>query len=269
MLCLAYACVVVAVVPLAAVLLYVIVKGAGAWDREFFTGLPTLFGSGGGVANGIVGTLITVALASAIGIPFGVMAGIYLSEYGRGWLGALIRFVADTMTGIPSIVAGIFVYGLVVLNLGGYSGFAGALSLAILMIPVIARSTEGVVRLVPDSIREASLALGVPRWKTTLRVVVPAALGGILTGILLSVARVAGETAPLLFTAFGSDYFNLDPFKGPMPELPIQIYNAARSAYPGVIQVGWGAALLLVLMVLVANLTARVIFRGRGTGAGF
>ncbi|MBX6762331.1 MAG: phosphate ABC transporter permease PstA [Rubrobacteraceae bacterium] len=263
---LAAASVVVALVPLAAVLFYVAFKGAAAWNKEFFTGLPTLFGSGGGVANGIVGTLITVALASIIGIPIGVMAGIYLSEYGTGRLGSLIRFVADTMTGIPSIVAGIFIYGLVVLNTGGYSGFAGALSLAILMIPVIARSTEGVVRLVPDSIREASLGLGIPRWKTIVRVVVPSALNGIVTGVLLSVARVAGETAPLLFTAFGSDYFNLNPFKGPMPELPLQVYNAARSAYQGVIQVGWGAALLLVLMVLVANLLARLAFRSPGGG---
>ena len=263
---LSYASVLIAIVPLAALLIYVIIRGAGAWSPEFFTGLPQLFGGGGGVANGIVGTLILVGMASVMGIPFGVMAGIYLAEYGDNALGGFIRFVADTMTGIPSIVAGVFIYGLLVLNMGGYNALAGAVSLTILMVPVITRSTEGVIRLVPGSIREAALALGVPRWKTTLRVVVPAAVSGIVTGVLLSIARVAGETAPLLFTAFSSNYFNFQPFQGAMPSLPVLIYNAARSPTEAVREVGWGAAFLLVVMILVLNLTARLVFRGRVPG---
>ena len=263
---LSYASVLIAIVPLAALLTYVIIRGAGAWNVEFFTGLPQLFGGGGGVANGIVGTLILVGMASIMGIPFGVMAGIYLAEYGDNALGGFIRFIADTMTGIPSIVAGVFIYGLLVLNMGGYNALAGAVSLTILMVPVITRSTEGVIRLVPGSIREAALALGVPRWKTTLRVVVPAAVSGIVTGILLSIARVAGETAPLLFTAFSSNYFNFQPFQGAMPSLPVLIYTAARSPTESVREVGWGAAFLLVVMILVLNLIARLVFRGRVPG---
>jgi phosphate transport system permease protein len=258
----AYLCALAAIVPLALVLIYVAAKGLGAWSPEFFTGLPKLFGSGGGISNAIIGTGITVGMASLMGIPVGIMAGIYLAEYGDNRLGAFIRFVADTMTGIPSIVIGIFAYGLLVLTMGGYNAFAGAFSLAILMVPVIARTTEGIVRLVPDSIREASLALGVPRWKTILRVVVPTALAGIVTGVLLAIARVAGETAPLIFTILGSNFLNTNIFQGPMAALPLQIYNFARSPYEGVVEAAWGASLVLVLMILVLNLLARLIFRG-------
>jgi phosphate transport system permease protein len=255
----AYACALLAVIPLFLVIAYTIIRGLGAWNAQFFTSLPQLFGDGGGVANGIVGTFHVVGLAAAIGVPTGVMAGIYLAEYGDNRLGGLIRFVADTMTGIPSIVVGLFGYAVVVLNFG-YSAFAGAFALAILMIPVITRTTEEIVRLVPDSIREASLALGVPRWKTIVRVVIPTALGGIITGVLLAVARVAGETAPLILTILGTSYWNFSTFDGPVTTLSLQIYQLAGQPSQQVVQVAWGAALLLMVIVLSLSLAARLIF---------
>ena len=260
---LAYLCTLAAIVPLTLVLIYVAVKGLGAWNPQFFTGLPQLFGTGGGISNAIVGTGIIVGLASLMGIPFGIMAGIYLAEYGDNRLGGFVRFTADVMTGVPSIVVGIFAYGLLVVNMGGFNAFAGAFSLAILMVPIITRTTEEIIRLVPDSIREAALALGAPRWKTIVRVVVPTALGGIITGILLAVARVAGETAPLILTILGSNFLNTKVFQGPMAALPLQIYNFARSPYEGVIAAAWGASLVLVLMVLILSLAARLIFKNR------
>ena len=259
----AYLCTLAAIVPLVLVLVYVAVKGLGAWSPQFFTGLPQLFGTGGGIYNAIIGTAILVVLASLMGIPFGVMAGIYLAEYGNNRLGSLIRFTADVMTGIPSIVVGIFAYGLLVMNMGGFNAFAGAFSLAILMVPIITRTTEEMIRLVPGSIREAALALGAPRWKTIMYVVVPTALGGIMTGILLSIARIAGETAPLILTILGSNFLNTKVFQGPIAALPLQIYDFSRSPYGGVIEAAWGASLVLVLMVLVLSLAARVIFTRR------
>lgn len=263
---LAYLCTLAAIVPLALVLIYVALKGLSAWSPQFFTGLPQLFGTGGGISNAIIGTGIIVGLASLMGIPFGIMAGIYLAEYGDNRLGGVIRFTADVMTGIPSIVVGIFAYGLLVATMGGFNAFAGAFSLAILMVPIITRTTEEIIRLVPDSIREAALALGAPRWKTIVHVVVPTALGGIMTGILLAVARVAGETAPLILTILGSNFLNTKVFQGPMAALPLQIYDFARSPYAGVIAAAWGASLVLVLMVLVLSLAARLIFKNRTYG---
>lgn len=259
----AYLCTLAAIVPLVLVLVYVAVKGLGAWSPQFFTGLPQLFGTGGGIYNAIIGTAIIVGLASLMGIPFGVMAGIYLAEYGNNRLGSLIRFTADVMTGIPSIVVGIFAYALLVVNMGGFNAFAGAFSLAILMVPIITRTTEEMIRLVPGSIREAALALGAPRWKTIMYVVVPTALGGIMTGILLSIARIAGETAPLILTILGSNFLNTKVFQGPIAALPLQIYDFSRSPYAGVIEAAWGASLVLVLMVLVLSLAARLIFTRR------
>lgn len=265
---LAYACTVLAIVPLTWIIIYVIVKGLGAWDVEFFTQLPQLFGDGGGVRNGIVGTIEIVGLATLMGVPVGVMAGIYLAEYGDNRLGGLIRFMADTLTGVPSIVVGLFAFGVVVTATGGFSAFAGAVSLAILMIPVITRTTEEIVRLVPNSIREASLGLGVSRWKTIMRVVVPTALSGIVTGVLLAVARVAGETAPLILTILGTN-FPISPnlFNGPSTTLSLQIYQLGRQPSPQVVEVAWGAALLLVLMVLGISIAARLIFKGHGISA--
>lgn len=259
---LAYACTLVAIVPLAALLLYVIVRGLEAWSIGFFTELPQLYGSGGGVANGIIGTFIVVGIGGLIGIPIGIMAGIYLAEYGDNSFGAFVRFIADVMTGIPSIVAGLFVYGLIVLAYG-YNGLAGSISLAVLLIPVVARSTEGVVRLVPDDLREASLAMGIPRWKTILRIVLPAATGGILTGVFLGVSRIAGETAPLIFTILGSTLYNSNPLHGEMSTLSLVLYSLATSPYEQVQKVGWGAALLLLVIVMTLNLGARLIFRSR------
>lgn len=262
---LAYACTALAIVPLTWIVLYVIYRGFGAWDAEFFTGLPQLFGDGGGVSNGIVGTLVIVGLATLIGVPVGVMAGIYLAEYGNNRLGSIVRFMADTLTGVPSIVVGLFAFGVVVLNTGGFSAFAGAVALAIMMVPVITRTTEEIIRLVPNSIREASLGLGVSRWKTIMRVVVPTALSGIVTGVLLAVARVAGETAPLILTILGTNFpVSPDIFNGPYTTLSLQIYQLGGQPSPQVVEVAWGAALLLVLMVLGISIAARVIFKGQG-----
>ena len=262
----AYACALAAIVPLMLVLIYLVIKGLPAWDVEFFTQLPQLYGSGGGVANAIAGTGIIVGLASLIGIPAGIMAGIYLSEYGDNRLASFIRFMADVMTGIPSIVVGIFVYGLLVLAMD-FNAFAGAVSLAILMVPIITRTTEEILRLVPNSLREASLALGVSRWRTIMRVVLPAAAGGILTGIFLGIARIAGETAPLIFTILGSNFWNTKVTQGAIAALPLQIYNFARTPYASVLQSAWGAALLLVIIVLALSLLARLVF-GRGRYRG-
>ena len=260
---LAYLCAAAAIIPLTWILVYVVVKGLGAWDVEFFTGLPQLFGDGGGVRNGIVGTLVIVGLATLMGVPVGVMAGIYLAEYGNNRFGTVVRFLADTMTGIPSIVVGIFAFGLIVINTGGFSAFAGSVALALLMIPVITRTTEEIIRLVPDSIREASLGLGVSRWKTILRVVVPTALSGIVTGVLLAVARVAGETAPLILTILGTNFpISANIFDGPSTTLSLQIYQLGAQPSPEVVEVAWGAAMLLVLIVLGTSILARVIFRG-------
>ena len=265
---LAYACTVIAIVPLTWIIIYVIYKGLGAWDSEFFTGLPQLFGDGGGVRNGIVGTFVIVGLASLMAVPVGVMAGIYLAEYGNNRLGSVIRFMADTLTGVPSVVVGLFVYGLIVLGTGsGFSVFAGALSLAILMIPVITRTTEEIIRLVPNSIREASLGLGVSRWKTIVRVVVPTALSGIVTGVLLAVARVAGETAPLILTILGTNFpISSNIFNGPSTSLALQIYQLGAQPSQEVVEVAWGAALLLVLIVVGTSVLARVVFRGPSVG---
>ncbi len=262
---LAYCCAAVAILPLTWIVLYVVVRGFGAWDVGFFTDLPQLFGDGGGVRNGIVGTFVVVGLATLMGVPVGVMAGIYLAEYGKNNLGGVIRFFADTLTGVPSIVVGLFAFGIIVVNMGTFSAFAGAVALAVMMVPIITRTTEEIIRLVPDSIREASLALGVPRWKTIVRVVVPTALSGIVTGVLLSVARVAGETAPLILTILGTNFpVGLRVFDGPYTTLSLQIYQLAGQPSPQVQEVAWGASLLLILMVLGLSVGARLVFKGQG-----
>ncbi|MGI8539963.1 MAG: phosphate ABC transporter permease PstA [Rubrobacteraceae bacterium] len=266
---LAYACALLALIPLVWITVYTIYRGLGAWDVQFFTALPQLFGDGGGVRNGITGTALVVGLASLMGIPVGVMAGIYLAEYGNNKLGSAIRFLTDTLTGVPSIVVGLFAYGVVVLNMGGYNAFAGAFALAVMMIPIIARTTEEIIRLVPDSIREASLALGVPRWKTIMRVVLPTALSGVVTGVILAVARVAGETAPLILTILGTNFaISLNPFQGESTTLSLLVYQLGAAPSPDVRDVAWGAALLLVVIVVGMSIAARLIFRG-ASGAKF
>lgn len=259
----AYACTAIAVAVLLWVIVYVIIRGIGVWDAGFFTQNTALFGDGGGIVNALYGTGVIVLLSVAMGVPVGVMAGIYLAEFGDTRLGSFTRFMADTMSGIPSIILGLFVYGILILFMG-WNAFAGAFALAILMLPVIARSTEGAIRLVPWEIREASLALGVPQWKTTLRVVVPTAASGILTGAFLAIARAAGETAPLLFTILGSSFFNANPFEGAMSAVSLYVYQASASPYDAVQAAGWGAALVLLVFVLVLNTIARAVaMRGR------
>lgn len=259
-----YACTALAIIPLTWIIIYVVIKGLGAWDANFFTALPQSFGDGGGVRNGIIGTFVVVGLATLIGVPVGVMAGIYLAEYGNNRLGYVIRFMADTMTGIPSIVVGLFAFGLIYGITGSYSAMAGAFALAVLMVPVITRTTEEIIRLVPGSIREASLGLGVSRWKTIMRVVVPTALSGIVTGVLLAVARVAGETAPLILTIFGTNFdVGGNLVTEPYTTLSLQIYQLGKAPSPEVVEVAWGAAMLLVLIVVGTSILARLIFKGQ------
>ena len=249
-----------AVIPLVLVLFYVVAKGAGSLSWGFFS-RPWGDPSGAlGIANGIVGTLILVLLAAAMGVPVGILTGVYLSEMGRtSTYAKVIRFAADVMSGIPSIVIGIFVYAMVVTR-WKWSAWAGGIALAIIMLPTVIRTTEEMLRLVPDALREGALALGVPRWRAILRVVVRTALPGIATGVMLAIARVAGETAPLLFTAFGNPQVSTS-VGGPMGSLPQTIYDGARASEASWNQAAAGASLVLVVMVLVMNIGARIIVR--------
>jgi len=251
------AAVIVAIVPLALVLTYVAAQGIAGLNWDFFTQLPKPVGeTGGGMANAIVGTLEIVGLASAIGVPVGILAGIYLSEFGNNRLGKSVRFAADVMSGVPSITVGLFVYGIIVLRTRQFSAWAGAVALAVLMLPTVTRTSEELLRLVPDSLREAALGLGVPRWRATLIVVLRTAAPGIATGVMLAVARVAGETAPLLFTAFGNRFWSAS-INQPTASLPVQIYTYAVSPYDEWHRQAWTAALVLVVLVLLLNVSAR------------
>ncbi|MCA1612977.1 MAG: phosphate ABC transporter permease PstA, partial [Acidobacteria bacterium] len=215
-----------------------------------------------GIGNAILGSVLLLALASAIGLPLGVAAGVYLAEFGRGWFAGAVRFVSDTLTGIPSIVTGVFVYTLIVLPLKQFSAFAGGVALGLIMIPIVTRTTEEMIRLVPASLREGALALGAPQWRVTTEVVLPAAASGIATGAMLAVARVSGETAPLLFTAFGSRFFNwhLDQ---PIASLTVQIFNYAVSPYDEWHAQAWAATLVLMTLILSINITVRLLTRKR------
>jgi phosphate transport system permease protein len=215
---------------------------------------------GGGMANAIVGTLVIVGLAGAVAIPIGVAAGVYLAEYGRGRFASLVRYTADVLSGIPSIVVGVAAYGLVVVPMGRFSALAGSVALGILMLPTIIRSTEEMVRLVPRSYREAALALGAPRWKTVQQVVLPAARAGIVTASMLAVARAAGETAPLLFTALGNRFWSLS-LDQPMATLPVFIYDYARAPYDDWNRQAWTGALVLVLLVTLISALLRLTVR--------
>lgn len=260
---LAGAAVLVALVPLASVLWLVIARGAAGLSLAFFTHLPTPVGvGGGGVGNALVGTLYLVGLACVLGLPVGIGAGVYLAERGDSRVGRGIRFTAEVLSGVPSIVVGIVAYGLIVVPMRRFSAIAGAVALAILMVPTLARSTEELVRLVPGALREASLALGVPEWKTSLRVVLRTALGGIVTAVLLAIARAAGETAPLLFTSLNNQYWNLRADQ-PTASLTVQIFNYAISPYEDWQQKAWTAALVLLLLVGCLNLLARLLTRSR------
>jgi phosphate transport system permease protein len=252
-----------AVAPLVFILGDLVAKGASSIDLKFFTEIPAPAGeTGGGVVHAIVGTGIIVSLACLIGLPVGIGAGIFLAEYGSGRLGWLVRFVADVLNGTPSIVVGIFAWTWMVKPLGHFSALAGGAALAILMVPMISRTTEEMVRLVPNSLREAALALGYPRWRTSLTIVVRTASAGIVTGALVAVARVAGETAPLLFTALGNLNFTTDVLQ-PMQTLSYQIYVYATGPFDEWHRLAWAAALVLMGLVLVVSLVARWVTRSR------
>jgi len=255
--------VVTAVIPLGLVLTYVTVQGIAGLNFSFFTQLPKPVGEvGGGMANAIFGTLEIVALASMIGVPVGVLAGVYLAEYGASTLGKVVRFAADVMSGVPSITVGLFVYGIIVLRTHQFSAWAGAVALAVLMLPTVTRTSEELLKLVPHTLREAALGLGVSRWRATIKVVLRTAAPGIATGVMLAVARVAGETAPLLFTAFGNRFW-ASGINQPTATLPVQIYTYAVSPYDDWHKQAWTAALVLVLVVLILNFMARWTLRHR------
>lgn len=255
----------VGVVVLVIILGYIVVRGLPALNFDFFTKRPLPYGeAGGGVAPAILGTLSMLAVAGLIGIPLGVGTAIYLSEYGRGRFASIVRFMIDLIAGLPSIVVGVFIWALLVRRgIGQYNGFAGAVALAVIMLPIIVRTVDEVLRLVPDNLREASLALGVPRWRTIMHVVLPTARAGIMTGVLLSVARAGGETAPLLLTALGNQFFSFN-FRQPMASLPVQIYNYAVSPYDDWHTKAWGSALVLILVIGILNLTTRILLRRIG-----
>lgn len=262
---LALAAVLLALVPLGSVLAYVVVQGASSLTWTFFTHLPAPVGEpGGGMANAIVGTLVLIALAACVGVPVGVLGGVFLAEAGDGPLGWWVRFVADVLNGVPSIVIGVFVYGLAVVPMRRFSALAGGLALGIIMIPLVMRTTEEMVRLVPAALREAALALGIPWWVTTLRVVLRTAAAGAITGVMLAVARIGGETAPLLFTAFNNQYWpsGLDQ---PIASLTVQLYNYAIAPYDDWHRQAWAAALVLMTLTLLLNVAARVAGRRRYT----
>ncbi len=253
-------CALFAVSILLLILGYITYRGIGAINYQFLVDTPKPVGEGGGIGNAITGSLVLLGLASLIGLPFGVATGIYLAEFGDGRFASLVRFVTDTLTGVPSIVVGVFVYTLVVLPRKQFSALAGGLALALIMVPIVARTSEEIIRLVPASLREAALALGAPQWRVTLGVVLPAASSGIATGAMLAVARVSGETAPLLFTAFGSRFFNfyLDQ---PIAALPVQIYNYAISPYDEWHAQAWAATLVLMTLILAINIVVRFFTR--------
>ncbi|HET8656633.1 MAG TPA: phosphate ABC transporter permease PstA [Longimicrobiaceae bacterium] len=251
----------VTVVPLLFILFYLLRAGVGALGPAFFTHLPAPVGeTGGGMGNAIVGTLLLVLLSGLLGLPVAIGAGVFLAEAGRSRLASVVRFVADVMNGIPSIVVGIFVWAWVVVSMGHFSLLSGAVALAIMLLPMVTRTTEEMVRLVPRELREAGLALGFTRCRTTLGIVLPAARSGILTGVLVALARVAGETAPLLFTAFGSPFWSVRPDR-PVAALPLQIFQYAISPYDAWHRLAWAGSLVLIAIVLVISLGGRFLIR--------
>ena len=265
-------CFLIALVPLVSLLWETVARGSGVVDGYFLThsmnGVITLR-PGGGVYHALLGSLEQIGLATAMAGPIGLLTAVYLVEYGGGRLAKVITFFVDVMTGIPSIVAGLFVLSFWILILGfGYSGFAGSMALTILMMPIVVRSTEEMLRLVPNELREASLALGVPRWRTILKVVVPTAIGGITTGIMLAVARIAGETAPILLLVFGATSINPNPFHGAQSSLPYYVYEQWALGNHASYDRAWGAALVLIAFVMILNVVARGIARWKAPKTG-
>jgi phosphate transport system permease protein len=259
---------VLVVAPLVAILAYLLYKGASSLNLAFFTKIPAPVGEdGGGMANSIVGSGIVLALASSMGIPVGIAAGVYLAEFGQGkFLANAVRFTADVLNGVPSIVMGISIYSLIVMQQHHFSAFAGGVALAIMMVPTITRTTEEMLSTVPQMVREAALGLGIPKWRTTISISLKTALPGIITGCMLAFARVAGETAPLLFTALGNQFWNLN-LNQPMAALPLQIFAYAVSPYDEWHRLAWAGALVLIVMIMVSVTLVR-IFANRGVLKG-
>ena len=246
-------------------LLHVVVNGAGALSLSLLTDLPMPLGlPGGGIVHALVGSAIIVGMACLWGIPLGIAAGVFLAEYAGPRWGTVVRFTADVLSGVPSIVVGIFAYGLIVTSAGGFSGYAGGFALGVIALPIVARTTEEVLRLVPNELREASLALGVARWRTVRSIVIPTASVGIVTGAMLAVARLAGETAPLFFTVLGNNFWNTDPAR-PMAAMTLTIYQYAIWPYEHLHQQAWAASFILLVLVLVINLAVRFATRIPGS----
>jgi phosphate transport system permease protein len=248
-----------AMLPLLFIVTFVVARGAKALNLDFFTKEPVAPGqTGGGIVQAFIGSGLIVGMGTLFSVPLGLMAAIYLSEYGRGKLASAIRFVAEILLSTPSIVAGAFIWAVVVVALGNFSAFAGALALTVLMWPIIARATEEILRLVPQEVKEGALALGIPRWKVILRVVVPTAGSGILTAVMLAIARGLGETAPILLTALGNDFINIHPMQ-PTDAIPLRVYNYARTPVLAQHELAWGGAIMLLVGVLLLSITARVL----------
>jgi phosphate transport system permease protein len=255
-------CTFLAVGLLIVILTYIVWQGIGSVSFRFLVDSPRPVGEGGGIGNAILGSLVLLSLSSAFGLPFGIAVGVYLAELGKGRFGSVVRFMVDTLTGIPSLVTGVFVYTILVLPMKHFSALAGGVALALIMVPIVARTTEEMLKLVPHNLREGALALGAPQWRVTLGVVIPAAASGIATGAMLAIARVSGETAPLLFTAFGSRFFSyyLDQ---PIASLTVQIYNYAISPYDEWHAQAWAATLVLMTLILSINIVVRFLTRKR------
>jgi len=260
---------VLVLVPLMAIFIYLLIKGIGALNWDFLTKTPKPVGeTGGGMANAIVGSGVILAIASLIGIPLGIGSGIYLAEYGRNRLGDLVRFTADVLNGVPSIVIGIAAYSLVVVPQKHFSALSGGVALGIMMIPTVGRAAEEMLLMVPNSIREAAFGLGIPKWRTTLSITLRTASAGVITGCMLAFARVAGETAPLLFTAFGNQFWNLNPNQ-PTAALPLQIFVYAISPFDDWHKQAWAGALILIIMIVGAVAAVRITTsRGMLKGSG-
>ncbi|MGZ7030392.1 MAG: phosphate ABC transporter permease PstA [Thermoanaerobaculia bacterium] len=253
--------VLIALVPLAMILFYVISQGASALNWAFFTQIPKPVGEvGGGMGNAIVGTMILIGIAASIAVPVGVITGVHLAEYGMTRFASSVRFAADVLNGVPSIVVGIFAYGLVVLPVHQFSALAGGFALSIMMVPIVARTTEELLRLVPNGLKEGALALGATRMRAMITVILPAALPGILTGILVALARIAGETAPLLFTSFNNRFWSTD-LRQPIGSLTVQVFTYAISPYEDWHRQAWAGAFVLVMMILILSIVSRLVTR--------
>lgn len=265
----AVAAVIIVLAPLVAIFVYLVYKGVGSLNWAFLTQTPKPVGeAGGGMANAIVGSVLILLIASAMGVPVGIGAGIYLAEYGQGKFGKVIRFTADVLNGVPSIVIGIVAYAIVVLRQKHFSALAGGVALAIMMVPTISRTTEEMLLLVPGSVREAAYGLGIPRWRTTLSITLRTATSGVITGVMLAFARVAGETAPLLFTAFGNQFWNFN-VNQPTAALPLQIFNYAISPFDEWHRQAWAGALILIILIVGSVAALRIVSsRGMMKGAG-